>query len=660
MASEVHAHRPEVVGAGQGSTAVQSDDHGLADHGAEGHGQAGHGPAGTGIAALALGALGIVYGDIGTSPLYAFREAFHGHELEVDRTGVLGACSLVFWALIVIITFKYLLLVMRADNNGEGGILALSALLPRGTTNAAAILTAIGIFGTSLLYGDGMITPAISVLSAVEGMKIATTSVEPLVIPLAVVILTVLFLIQKRGTGGIGRVFGPIMLVWFFVIGLLGVINIAKEPTVLEALNPLLAIDFFTHYGWNGFFALGSIFLVVTGGEALYADMGHFGRKPIQVGWFTLVLPALALNYFGQGALLIREPESIESPFFLLGPSWAIWPLVLLATAATVIASQALISGAFSLTVQAMHLDYFPRVEVRQTSDHHIGQVYVPIVNWLLMIACIGLVIGFRTSSNLAAAYGIAVTLTMAITTVLFMAIAEQRWGWSKLKARAIGVPLLVIDLAFVAAQIIKIPNGGWFALLVGAGQFTMMMTWRRGRQVVAANIKRGEMPITQFAESLSDESIARVPGTAVYLFKDAGATPPALLVNLRHNHVLHKAVVLVSVKTSSAPRIPEESRAEVTKVAQDIWQVLLTFGFTDDPNVPAELARLASPGFSLDPSDTTYFLGRETVVATPEYGMHPIREELFALQNRTATSAARFFSLPASRVFEVGTTIEI
>ena len=615
---------------------------------------------GAGSVGLAIGALGIVYGDIGTSPLYAFREAFEAHDLSVTESGVLGACSMTFWALVVIISIKYLLLVMRADNHGEGGILALTALLPRNKGHIGMALITLGIFGTALLYGDGMITPAISVLSAVEGVSVATTALDHLVIPIAVVILAMLFLVQRRGTGGIGKVFGPIMVVWFSTLGALGVVNIVKTPRVLHALSPHRAIQFFTEYGINGFWALGSIFLVVTGGEALYADMGHFGRRPIQVGWFSLVFPALALNYFGQGASLIAHPENISNPFFLLGPRWTIWPLVVLATAATVIASQALISGAFSLTTQAMHMDYLPRVLVRHTSDRHMGQVYVPFVNWILMVSCIGLVIGFRTSGRLANAYGIAVTLTMAITSQLFMAIAHYRWGWSRAKALAVGLPLLAIDLAFVVAQVRKIPHGGWFALAIGLSQFALMTTWFKGRRIVATELKRGKTPIADFVQDLPDQPWQRVHGTAVFMFKDAGAVPPALLVNLRHNKVLHDLVLLVSVITSEIPVQPLDARGSALRVGPGIFRVQLTFGFMEDPNVPDALALLSFDGAPVDTGSISYFLGRETLVRTPKHSMPAWQEQLFVMQNRTAASAARFFNLPASHVFEVGTTIEL
>jgi KUP system potassium uptake protein len=615
---------------------------------------------GAGAVALAVGALGIVYGDIGTSPLYAFRETFEGHDLAVNKDGVYGACSLTFWALVVIISFKYLMLVMRADNRGEGGILALTSLLPKSNSaRIGSLLLSLGIFGTALLYGDGMITPAISVLSAVEGVEVATSALERWVIPIAVAILAVLFLVQKRGTAGVGKVFGPVMLVWFTVLGGLGLFHIVDHPEILAALNPVYVVTFFREYGLDGFWALGSIFLVVTGGEALYADMGHFGRKPIKFGWFSLVFPALVLNYFGQGALLLDDPEAIDNPFFHLAPDWAIWPMVLLATMATVIASQALISGAFSLTTQAMQMDYLPRVAVLHTSASQIGQVYVPIVNWILMFSCIGLVIGFGSSSKLAAAYGIAVTMTMAITTLLLMAVARGRWGWSKLKTFAIGVPLLIIDLAFVGAQLVKIPHGGWFALGVGVAQFTLMTTWRKGRQVVAAEIRRGETPIQEFVDRLPAIDHRRVPGTTVFLFKDAGATPAALIVNLRHNKVLHEQVLLVSIQTTDFSTVPAAERAHAKQVGPGIWQVVFTFGYLDKPNVPQALADLDGE-LRVDCDDVSYFLGRETVVSTPQGAMNVWRERLFVLQLRTSASAARFFDLPAERVFEVGTTIEI
>ena len=631
-----------------------------AEHSGDGDG---HGRSG-GLAALSLGALGIVYGDIGTSPLYAFREAFEGHDLAVTRTNVLGACSLVFWALLIIISVKYLVFVMRADNRGEGGILALTSLVTplhgKVTGRYLSLLAIIGLFGTALLYGDGVITPAISVLSAVEGLQIATTALDSWVIPIAVVILIGLFAVQKRGTGAVGAVFGPVMLLWFGVLSILGISHIIDEPGIVQAVNPIWAWRYLTGNELAGFLSLGSIFLVVTGGEALYADMGHFGRKPIQIGWFTLVMPALLLNYFGQGALLLGEPEAIESPFFLMGPTWATVPLVLLATCATVIASQALISGAFSLTVQAMQLDYLPRLSIRHTSASQSGQVYVPIVNWALMVGCIGLVIGFGSSSNLAAAYGIAVTATMAITTLLFYAFATRRLGWSKARALAICIPLFILDLGFLGANIAKIPEGGWFALAVAAVLIFMMTTWKRGRQLVAERIHRGEVPIDEFLPRINAEQIERVPGTAVFMFRGSGAAPPAMLSNVKHNHVLHERVVLLSVITDQRPRVPEAERSEVIERELGFFLVTLKFGFMEEPDVSTALEHMTTAPHREVHDRTTFFLGRETVISSALPGMAPWREKVFAWQLRSASSASRFFNLPPDRIFEVGSHVEI
>ncbi len=626
--------------------------------GHEGHGH------GASVGALALGALGVVYGDIGTSPLYAFREAFHGHHLDVSRANVLGACSLVFWSLFIIISLKYLFLVMRADNRGEGGILALTSLVApmhgRTPTRYMATLVLLGLFGTALLYGDGVITPAISVLSAVEGVKTATTALDSFVLPISVVILVGLFAVQRRGTGAVGAVFGPIMVVWFTVLSLLGLKQIIGEPGILAAVNPVYALRYLSQNGADGVLSLGSIFLVVTGGEALYADMGHFGRKPIQLGWFSFVLPALLLNYFGQGALLIGNPEAIESPFFLLGPKWATYPLVLLATCATVIASQALISGAFSMTVQAMQLDYLPRMAITHTSESQSGQVYVPLVNWALMAGCIGLVLGFRSSTNLAAAYGIAVTATMAITTILFYAFARTSMHWSKAKALAVTIPLFVIDLGFFGANVAKIPDGGWFAIGVAVILLVMMTTWRRGRQLVADRIRRGQVPLEDFLASLDTEPISRVPGTAVYMFKGSGAAPPALLSNVHHNHVLHNRVILLSVVTDETPRVDEEHRVQTEKSERGFELATLHFGFMEEPDVSRALPALT--GLPLDEAinSTTFFLGRETVISSSLPGMAPWRERLFSFQLRSASSASRFFNLPPNRIFEVGSHVEI
>jgi KUP system potassium uptake protein len=615
--------------------------------------------------ALAFGALGIVYGDIGTSPLYAFRESFEHADLDVTQTNAYGVASVVFWSLIVIISIKYLMLVMRADNHGEGGILALTALLmptrglPQGRKR---LIIALGVFGTALLYGDGLITPAISVLSAVEGFEVATSAFERWVVPVAIVILVLLFLVQRRGTEKISRVFGPVMILWFTVIAVLGLRQIFNHPEVVRAVSPSYGVQLFVDQPGKAFFALGSIFLVVTGGEALYADMGHFGRRPIQLSWYSIVLPALLLNYFGQAALLASHPgQEVGKPFFRMAPDWAVTPLAVLATMATVIASQALISGAFSLTAQAVQLDYLPRLDIRHTSEGHIGQIYVPLVNWLLMFGCVGLVLGFRNSSNLAAAYGIAVTTTMAITTLLFYRVVIDRWFWSRGKALTVVAPLLVVDLAFFSANVPKIPHGGWFPIVVGVGLVVQMTTWRRGRAIVAQLIRRGQRPLGEFIEEVQAEGLARVPGTAIYMFKEPGSAPPAMVSNLTHNHVLHATTVVLSISTSEAPRVAVSDRASVREVAEGVYQVVLTFGFAEEPDVLDELRRIElRPGRPFDPDKATFFIGRETVTSTPAKSMSRWREELFVLLNRGAASASRFYRLPSHQVFEVGTQVDI
>lgn len=569
-----------------------------------------------------------------------------------------------FWSLVIVISLKYLALVMRADNHGEGGILALTALvLPApgaAPSRLGGAIIALGVFGTALLYGDGLITPAISVLSAVEGFEVATSAFSAWVIPVSCAILSGLFVVQRWGTAGIARFFSPIMIVWFTVLGVLGLGQIVDHPEVLRAISPTYAVGLFVDNGLRAFVALGSVFLVVTGGEALYADMGHFGRRAIQLAWYGLVLPGLLLNYFGQAALLAEGRSEVGNPFYDMAPSWALAPLAVLATFATVIASQALISGAFSLTVQAVQLDYFPRLAIEHTSARHVGQVYVPLVNWLLMAGCIGLVITFRSSSALASAYGIAVTTTMLITTLMFYRVVRDRWGWSTWRAAALLTPFLVVDIAYLAANVPKIPTGGWFPIVVGLGLVVQMTTWRRGRQLVAARIRRGERPMMDLATEIIDDHVHRVPGTAVYLFKDTGVAPPALLANLRHNHVLHERVLLVSVQTADVPYVGVRKRARLTRLGGGLYQVRLTFGFMDAPDVPAALNGLNVPGHEFDKNEATYFLGRETITAGKVPGMHPWREELFVLLNRGAASAARFFRLPPDQVLEVGTQVEI
>jgi KUP system potassium uptake protein len=613
--------------------------------------------------ALALGALGVVYGDIGTSPLYSIKEAFteHSHVMTVDTINVYGISSLAFWSLIIIISLKYLMFVMRADNHGEGGILALTALVmpKRGEKGRrTSALVTLGIFGTALLYGDGIITPAISVLSAVEGLQEVSSTFDQWVVPIAIVILMGLFLVQSRGTGAVGKVFGPVMVVWFATLAIIGLSQIFKNPEIIQSVNPYYAFQYFTHETGKAFLSLGSIFLVVTGGEALYADMGHFGRRPIMVGWYGVVLPSLVLNYWGQSAYLLSHPEDVESLFFRMVPDPILVPIVILATCATVIASQALISGVFSLTAQAVQLDYLPRIKIRHTSQSQSGQIYVPLVNWALMFACIGLVIGFQTASNLAAAYGIAVTMTMVITTLIFFRVLTDRWGWHPLRASLLCVPLLLIEFGFMGANLVKIPRGGWFALAVGLILMVQMATWRRGRALVAQRIHRGERPITDVLDETED--IKRVSGIAVFMFKDLGKAPPALVNNLRHNKVLHKCTLIVAVDTASEPRIDIYKRAHVTKIGPGVYQVQLEFGFMEDPDVPTALTQLDYPGLEFDAEHATYFLGHESIIAGKAPGMNRAQEHLFVFLNRGADSAGRFFNLPVDRVFEVGTHVEI
>jgi len=614
---------------------------------------------------LSLGALGIVYGDIGTSPLYAIRETFEAHGgMAVARENVLGVLSLIFWSLLIVISVKYLLFVMRADNRGEGGILALTSLLvprkERRLRRSRWLLILVGLFGTALLYGDGMITPAISVLSAVEGLKVATPAFQPYIIPAAIVILLGLFLIQRHGTGTVGSVFGPVMILWFATLAVLGIAHIVQEPGVVAALDPRHAVAFFANNGFHAFLALGSVFLVVTGSEALYADMGHFGKGPIQLSWYGAVFPALVLNYFGQGALLIRTPEAIANPFYLLAPGWGRWPLLILATAATIIASQALISGAFSLTMQAVQLGYLPRTRILHTSAHEPGQVYIPSVNWALMLATIGLVLGFRSSSGLAAAYGIAVATTMVITTMLFFVVTRELWKWNPVVAVAVAASFLFVDLMYFGANVFKIPDGGWFPIVVALIIFTVMTTWKRGRELLAARLHRGELSIERFIASLEKHPPPRVPGTAVYMFPEPGGTPPPLLANFRFNEVLHETIVILSVQTSDVPRVTQARRASVWELGAGFFQVVLRYGFMEDPDVPRDLANIVHSGFGIDLDETVFVLGRETVLATDRPGMAIWREKLFAIMARNATNAGFFFKLPTERSLEIGVQVEI
>lgn len=609
---------------------------------------------------LALGALGVVYGDIGTSPLYAMRESFEGagHQLPVNEGNVLGILSLIVWSLIIVITVKYLLFVMRADNDGEGGILVLTSLIPRRDEprRRRRVMILLGLFGTALLYGDGMITPAISVLAAVEGTEVAAPAISQYAIPIAIVILIGLFAVQPRGTGTVGRTFGPVMIVWFTTLGVLGLVHIIDNPAVLAAVNPLHGVRFFVENRMTGFLALGSVFLVVTGGEALYADMGHFGRRAISVGWFAFVLPGLLLNYFGQGALLIASPEAIDNPFYRLAPGWALVPLTVLATAATVIASQALISGAFSLTMQASQFGYLPRMRIVHTSAKERGQIYVPMINWGLMVACVGLVLGFRSSTNLAAAYGVAVTSTMVITTLLYYLVVRDRYRWSLPAAVALCGAFLVMDLAFFGANIPKIPHGGWFPLVVGALVFAVLTTWFTGRRLIRRRTRRGRTPLPAFLESVMEDAPQRVAGTAVYLFGIPGMAPPPLLYNFGSNHVLHEQILVVHVVTDETPRVHPVRRVVGIELAEGITEVELHYGFMEEPQVGADLERHVG----IDNQDTTYFLGRETVIVTDRPGMATWREHLFTFLRRNSTSAASYFNLPTDRVMELSAQVEL
>jgi len=619
-------------------------------------------PRGRRLAGLSLAALGVVYGDIGTSPLYALRESLDpDHGVGVTDQAVLGILSLILWSLLVVISFKYLVLVMRADHQGEGGILVLTALLrdpaSRGRLTAAAIL--VGLFGTALLYGDGMITPAISVLSAVEGLEVTVPSMGPYVLVITAAILVGLFVAQRQGTERVGRVFGPVMVVWFATLGVLGAVEISRHPAVLQAIDPRHAIRFFSDHGFGAFLVLGSVFLVVTGGEALYADMGHFGRRPIRLAWFSLVLPGLVLNYFGQGALVIADHSAVDSPFYLLAPSSLRIPLLVLATAATVIASQALISGAFSLAMQSVQLGYLPRLRIEHTSPQQRGQVYVPAVNWILMIASITLVFSFRSSGGLAAAYGVAVTMTMLITTVLFASVARRRWRWPRWWLALLIPPLLAVDLAFLGANILKIPDGGWVPLLVGLAVLAVMTTWHTGKTIINRRLREGEIPLEQFVDGLSPGKIARVSGTAVYLYAKPYAVPPILLANMRYHGVLHQRTILVAVQVEDRPRVHPRRRLEIHHVGNGITQVILHAGFMENPSVLAALeADAMELGFH--PLESYYFLGRETILVTDAPGMARWREHLYTVLARNSRAAAPHFGIPAERVVEVGLQVEL
>ncbi|MCB0172334.1 MAG: potassium transporter Kup [Anaerolineae bacterium] len=617
-----------------------------------------------GLLWVSLTALGVVYGDIGTSPLYALRECFLGkNALLPTPANVLGVLSLIFWSLTLVISIKYLIYVMRADNRGEGGILALMALLgPEEQVRARGrgLLIVLGLFGAALLYGDGIITPAISVLSAVEGLNVATPAFEQFVVPITLGILIMLFLVQSRGTAGIGAVFGPIMMVWFLTLAVMGIGGIIHKPDVLVALNPLYGIRLFFNHFDAAFLVLGAVFLVVTGGEALYADMGHFGRLPIRAAWFTVVLPALLLNYFGQGALLIEDTQDLFHPFFHLAPDWALYPLVLLATIATIIASQAVISGAFSLTRQAVQLGYFPRLHIVQTSSEEIGQVYIPLVNWLLMIATLALVIAFRRSANLAAAYGMAISTTMIITTLLAYFIARERWGWSKLTTLLVTAGFLIIDLIFFGANIIKILDGGWLPLLIGALIFILMKAWKRGRKELAQRLPQEAGTLPLFLKELAKNPPVRVPGTAIFMTGRGHGPPLILRHHLEHNQALHQRVILLTVVTEDTPRVSPKDRLEIKKLDQGFYRVIVHFGFMESPSVPNALRLGHHFELTVDPDKATYYVGHLTLIPDDmPSAMSGWRKNLFGFMTRNATPSILFYHLPPAQVVELGIQVE-
>jgi KUP system potassium uptake protein len=615
------------------------------------------------LAALTLGALGVVYGDIGTSPLYALKEVFHGGHVAVTAENVLGVLSLIFWTMTIIVSLKYVLLILRADNNGEGGLIAMLALATTAVRHAprlrAALMT-VGLFGTAVFYGDGVITPAISVLSAVEGLGVAAPALQHYVIPVTLLVLTALFAVQRFGTGGIGRAFGPITLVWFAVLTALGLPHVIDNPTVLVALNPLYAIHFCVTNPLVAFIGLGAVVLCVTGGEALYADMGHFGRRPIRIAWYAIVMPALVVNYFGQGAMLLKQPEAIKNPFYLMAPGWAQLPLVILATMATVIASQALITAAFSVTKQAIQLGILPRMQIRHTSVRDTGQIYVPFVNWGLFVFIVLAVVLFRTSSNLATAYGIAVTLDMTITTVMTFFVIRYGWRYPLVPCLLATGFFFVIDVTFFASNMLKLFSGGWFPLLIGSGMFTLMMTWSQGRKLLSAKLHDDSIELQTFLDAVFLSPPTRVAGTAVFLSAETGLTPNALMHNLKHNKVLHEHNLFVTVKHHEVPWVGFDKRIQMDSLGHDCWQVVLHFGFKNDPDVPEALKLLEDRGIPLPEMDTSYFLSRDIVIPTFAHGMSMWREKLFASMHRNASAAADFLNLPSNRIVELGAKVEI
>jgi len=627
--------------------------------------ESGEAPRGRYLAALALSVLGVVYGDIGTSPLYALRESFHGtHGIPVSPGNVLGVLSLVFWSLVLVVTIKYHVVIIRADNKGEGGVLALMALVngsrvARGLS-PRRIMIVLGIFGSALLYADGALTPAISVLSAVEGLELATPALAPWIIPLTLGILVGLFVLQSRGTARIGALFGPVMLLWFGTIGALGLSEIVRQPAVLTAVSPSHAVRFFAEDVGRGFVVLGAVFLVVTGGEALYADLGHFGHRAIQIAWFSVTFPCLLLNYFGQGALLLRDPAAAENPFYHLAPSWGLYPLIALATVATIIASQAVISGAFSLTRQAVQLGYSPRLRIEHTSSREIGQIYVPAVNWGLMLLTCALVLGFGSSSNIAGAYGVALSTLMLITTLMFYVMSREVWRWSIPRAALVAGLFLLMDIPFFGANALKIGHGGWVPLLIAAIVFALMTTWKRGREILAKRMLEKTVPLKMLLADLAAEPPMRVPGTAMFMYGTTDGTPPALVHNLAHNKVLHEKIVFLTVVTEDVPHVASAERVIVKRIGKGFYSVVARYGFMEDPDIEDVLSACRVQSLDIRIEGTTFFLGRETLVASERPGMAEWREKLFAFMSRNALRATAFFKIPANQVFEVGAQVEL
>jgi KUP system potassium uptake protein len=615
------------------------------------------------LAGLTLGAIGVVYGDIGTSVLYALKEVFGSGHVPFTPDNVYGILSIFFWTLTTIVSIKYVSLVLRADNNGEGGLVAMLALAStsvRDRPRLRSVLLLVGIFGTCLFYGDGVITPAISVLSAVEGLEVVSPTFVKFVIPLTLIILFCLFAVQKRGTGGIGKFFGPITLVWFAAISVLGIYHIASQPAILWAISPHFALKFIVNEPGTTFIILGAVVLCVTGGEALYADMGHFGKKPIRLAWFAVVMPSLTLNYFGQGALLLNEPDAVKNPFFMMAPDWALLPLVILATAATVIASQALISGAFSVTKQVIQLGFLPRLQIQHTSVRDTGQIYIPFVNWGLFGAIVLAVVMFKSSSNLAAAYGIAVCTDMLITTVLTFYVIRYSWRyplWLCISATGI---FFVVDFAFWASNLMKLAEGGWFPLVIGGVILTFMLTWRDGRELLNEKHREDALDLKSFLDAVFIAPPVRVDGTAVFLTTETGVVPNAMLHNLKHNKVLHAHNLFVTVRSHEIPWVGLDKRLQVEQLGHDCWQVVINYGFKNDPDVPGALTQLKGHGCPVDPMSTSYFLSRDSIVPTVGGGMATWREKLFAQMHLNASAAADFLNLPSNSVVEMGSKIEI